>query len=187
MSLIFILTIGLVANAQLFQISKQNISQKSISVKSSEQTVSEIVQLLQTKSPQLTFTMQDASPIAGSYTKAVLVTQITYKGKEVAKAIQKDVPLFAGNNTLTLSHFQVEKLLIETLEKQTSSSTQVSKRSFETTNPNLRDKLPSTETKGFTRRQIGRIPKDQYEVRLSILPEGNEATTQPIVFLVNII
>lgn len=187
MSSFYLFFILFCANAQELKIVNTNLSQKAISVKSSENTVSDIIKQLQTNPAKLNFKMEGNKAGTGDYTKADLVTQIFYKGKEVGKTVQKGMPISTGDNAVSLTHFQVEKLLVEAFEKQSTPTNNMKGRTIESTKASLKDKLPSTESKGFTRRQIGRIPKDQYEVRLSIYPENNPGATQSVVFLVNII
>ncbi len=173
--------------AQNLKLGSPSLTQKAIAVKSSDNSVYDVIRQLQANPPKLNFKLEDAQAAQASYTKVDLVTQIFYKGKEVGKTVQKGIPVCSGSNSLNLSHFQVEKMLLDAFEKNTTPTETSGGRMNENTKPDLRGKLPGTDTKGFIRRQVGRIPKDQYEVRLGIVPEGNPGTTQPTVFLVNII
>lgn len=203
--LIFILGINLGYAQAPFALTKKEL----MSVQSGEGEVDRILEEIRNQKPVLNLDRETLRQLGDRQVPGMLVYKVKQDGKVVFESEQIPVTLNQRFSELDLFSQGLEESMINTWEKQGFIRRQVGRID----NPEAKDgNLPEpkspqdgksggttsgkssgnlkpiskTEQQGFIRRQVGRIPKSQYEVEVVLQGPNDRGKSQPSTYFIQI-
>lgn len=183
--------------------------QEKLSVGGSDGDYESIIQKMQSQQPSLNLDRASMATLGKREIRGSLVYTIKQNGKVVHQSEKFPVEIQEKAQTLNLNSNGLEESMIITWEKQGFVRRQMGRiddpdaKTGGLPNPKapesgksgglqkegseLKPKvINKTSQQGFTRRQIGRIPKSQYEVEVTFSGPHDRGNSQPSTFLIQI-
>ncbi|GAB2484046.1 hypothetical protein [Algoriphagus taiwanensis] len=203
--LIFILGINLGYAQAPFALAKK----ESLSVRSGEGDADRILEEIRSQKPVLNLDRDVLRQLGDRQVQGLLVYKVKQGGKVVFESERIPVTLNQRFSELDLFSQGLEESMINTWEKQGFIRRQVGRiddpeakggnlpapkspqdgKSGGTTSGkssgNLKP-ISKTEKQGFIRRQVGRIPKSQYEVEVTLQGPNDRGNSQPSTYFIQI-
>ncbi len=183
---------------------------ETLSIRSQEGEYQQILKVIQDQKPAISLDRDALQRLGKRDVQGVLVYKVKQNGKILFESERMPVTLSQNVSEFSLVSQGLEESMINTWEKQGFIRRQVGRiddpeakggslpapkapqegKSGGTNSGTASGTLKPTskvEQQGFIRRQVGRIPKSQYEVEVTLQGPNDRGNSQPSTFLINIL
>lgn len=182
---------------------------EKLSINGSNGEYESIIQKIQSENPSLNLDRASRTSMGNREIRGSLTYTIKQNGKVIHQSERFPVEIQEKAQTLNLNSNGLEESMISTWEKQGFVRRQIGRiedpeaKTGSLPNPKTPESgksgglqqegselkprvIDKTGQQGFTRRQIGRIPKSEYEVELTFSGPDDKGNSQPSTFLIQI-
>lgn len=181
--------------------------QKKLSLSGSDGDYESIIQKIQSQQPSLNLDRASMATMGKREIRGSLVYTVKQNGKVIHQSERFPVEIQEKAQILNLNSNGLEESMINTWEKQGFVRRQIGRiddpdaktgslpkpsapesgksGGLENKGSEVKPKfVDKTSQQGFTRRQIGRIPKSEYEVEVTFSGPNGKGNSQPSSFLI---